>query len=418
VIHPRIPARTGPRPSHGGITCPYCFTVIPRREVRFRCQGGAPGRGSGCQPQVDQVLADYLGSTVAATLPPVFSGDGRRQRANCPRCGQETFRRVCPECHNQLPAQYCETPGRIVALVGAKNAGKSTYIAVLLHELEHRLGSELRTSLVACDDRTIDRYQQDFARPLFGEHRLLPTTQSAATEIRWPMVFLLSRTREGRFRRHDTSLALVLFDTAGEDLGRRDLVDLHLRYLTAADAIIFLVDPLELPGASADTRVEARAATGPDGDTNPLHVLGRVTETLRSGHELRPGQRLKVPLAVGLTKIDVLQPSLASQSPLHRPRPRSARLDLDDREAVHEQIRALLHSWHADGLDHYLQHNYAEYGFFGLSALGGLPRDGVVAPGGIRPYRVEDPLLWLLHRYGMLDAGHSTPGPRPNGGAR
>jgi hypothetical protein len=126
---------------------------------------------------------------------------------------------------------------------------------------------------------------------------------------------------------------------------------------------------------------------------------------------------LKVPLAVALTKIDVLQPSLARQSRLHQPRPRSARLDLDDREAVHEQVRALLHSWHADGLEHYLQHNYAEYGFFGLSALGGLPRDGVVAPGGIRPYRVEDPLLWLLHRYGMLDAGHGTPGQsRPSGG--
>jgi GTPase SAR1 family protein len=369
---------------------------------------------------VDQVLASYLGSTVAATLPPVFAADGRRQRANCPRCGQETFRRVCPACHNQLPAQYCETPGRIVALVGAKNAGKSTYIAVLLHELEHRLGSELQTSLVACDDRTIERYQQDFARPLFGEHRLLPTTQSAATAIRWPMVYLLTRTREGRFgRRHNASLALVLFDTAGEDLGRRDLVDLHLRYLTAADAIIFLVDPLELPGASTDTREEAQGGPDPDGDTNPLHVLSRITATLRSGHELRPGQRLKVPLAVALTKIDVLQPALSRQSPLHQPRPRTARLDLDDRDAVHEQVRALMHSWHAEQLEHFLQHNYAEYGFFGLSALGGLPRDGEVAPGGIRPYRVEDPLLWLLHRYGMLDAGRGTAGsPRPSGGTR
>ncbi|MGH3738649.1 MAG: hypothetical protein ACRDT6_24050 [Micromonosporaceae bacterium] len=385
------------------ITCPYCFTAVPRRSVRFRCQGGAPGRGTGCPPEVDTVLADYLGSEVAATLPPVFTADGRRQRADCPHCGLDTFRRVCPTCHNQLPAQYSETPSKIVALVGAKNAGKSTYIAVLLHELEHRLGAELGTSLVACDDRTIDRYQTDFATPLFGEHRLLPTTQSAATAIRWPMVYLLSRTRQGRFnRRQDASLALVLFDTAGEDLGRRDLVDLHLRYLTAADAIIFLVDPLELPGAAADTREEARATTVPD--ANPLHVLGRVTETLRSGHELRPGQRLKVPMAIALTKIDVLQPSLEQQSPLHQPRPRSAQLDLDDRDAAHEQVRALLHSWHAEGLDHYLDHNYAEHAFFGLSALGGLPKDGAVAPGGIRPYRVEDPLLWLLHRFGMLDA--------------
>ncbi|MQA24018.1 MAG: hypothetical protein GEU94_00800 [Micromonosporaceae bacterium] len=390
------------------ITCPYCFTMSPRRSVRFRCQGGAPGRGSGCPPEVDTVLADYLGSTVAATLPPVFDADGRRQRAECPACRQETFKRVCPACHNQLPAQYCETPGKIVALVGAKNSGKSTYISVLLHELEHRLGSELQTSLVACDDRTIDRYQRDFAKPLFGEHRLLPTTQSAATAIRWPMVYLLSRTRHKRFRRQDTSLTLVLFDTAGEDLGRRDLVDLHLRYLTAADAIIFLVDPLELPGAAADTRAEARPADEHSPDANPLHVLSRVTETLRSGHELRPGQRLKVPMAIALTKIDVLQPSLEQQSPLHRPRPRTAELDADDREAVHEQVRAMMHHWHTEGLDNYLDHNYAEHAFFGLSALGGIPEGDSVGPGGIRPYRVEDPLLWLLHRFGMLEASRSA----------
>ena len=410
----RLPSNAAlPHLSVGGgdFRCPYCFATVAAKAVRFRCQGGAPGRGSGCPPEVDPVLADYLGSTVAATLPPVFSADGRRQRARCPRCGQDTFRRVCPECHNQLPAQYVETPGRIVALVGAKNAGKSTYIAVLLHELEHRLGSELQTALVACDDRTIDRYRRDFAIPLFEEHRLLPTTQSAATEIRWPMVYQLSRTTEGRFRRrHDSSLTLVLFDTAGEDLGRRDLVDLHLRYLTAADAIIFLLDPLELPGAAADTRAEARSAGVTDPDANPLHILSRVTEILRSGKELRPGQRLKVPLAVALTKIDVLQPSLAVQSPLHRPRPRIARLDSDDREAVHEQVRSLLHHWHADGLDHYLRHHYAEYGYFGLSALGDLPRDGSVAPGGIRPYRVEDPLLWLLHRFGMLQATRKSRG--------
>jgi len=341
---------------------------------------------------------------VAATLPPVFTADGRRQRATCPSCGQETFRRVCPECHNQLPAQYCETTSKIVALVGAKNAGKSTYIAVLLHELEHRLGAELNTSLVACDDRTIDRYHNDFARPLFNEHRLLPTTQSAATAIRWPMVYLLTRRRRRLMGVRDTSLTLVLFDTAGEDLDRRDSVDLHLRYLIAADAIIFLVDPLELPGAAADTRAEARAVAGVDSAlSSPLEVIGRVTEVLRSANELRSGQRLRVPLAVALTKIDALQPRLERQSPLHRPRPRTGTLDLTDREAVHEQVRALLHGWNAEGLETFLEHNYGQYGLFGLSALGGVPRNGVIASGGIRPYRVEDPLLWLLYQFGMLD---------------
>lgn len=367
------------------ITCPYCFAAVPRERIAFRCAGDA-GRGPGCAPRPDEPLAAYLGSAVS--LPPVFGppAAGRRRRtaqrrAACPDCGRFTARRACPECHNPLPAAYCETPGKIVALVGAKNSGKSTYIAVLLHELSHRVGAELGSSLVACDDRTIERYKRDFHRPLFAERRLLPATASAVDAPREPLVYLLTRTR----RRREMSLTLVLFDTAGEDLRSRDVADLHLRYVAAADAIIFLLDPMELASGG-----------GPD---DPVDIIARVTELLRSGRDLPHGRRLPVPAAVALTKID----ALPADGALRQGRTRSAVLDLDDREAVHEQIRAMLHDWQAGELDRYLAHEYAEYGLFGVSALGGVPRGGSVGAGGIRPYRVEDPLLWLLHRFGMLD---------------
>ena len=287
------------------LTCPYCFAAIPRERIAFRCVGRS-GRGPGCAPELDERLARYTGSTAAASLPPVFPPPGRAAgkgvlaralragagtafggpafgapatgaaRADCPRCGRPTGRRVCPECHNPLPAAYCDTTGRIVALVGAKNAGKSTYIAVLLHELMNRVGTELDASLVACDDRTIDRFKRDFARPLFDERRLLATTASAATAPREPLVYLLTRThttRTGRDRQ--VALTLVLFDTAGEDLRSRDVTDLHLRYLEAADAIIFLVDPLVLPDGGST-------------DSDPIDVIARVTEVVSGG---RSGSR-------------------------------------------------------------------------------------------------------------------------------
>jgi hypothetical protein len=375
------------------ITCPYCFARVPAERIAFRC-AGSPGRGPGCAPRLDTELAVYTGSPAAASLPPVFGppdggrlgmGRGAQRRAACPECGQNTARRVCPECHNPLPGAYCETPGKIVALVGAKNSGKSTYIAVLLHELSHRIGAELGTSLVACDDRTIERYKRDFHRPLFGDRRLLPATASAVTTPRDPLVYLLTRTRRRRMRQQDMSLTLVLFDTAGEDLRSRDVTDLHLRYLAAADAIIFLVDPLELTGGG-----------DPDGD--PINVIARVTDLLRAGRDVPHGRKLPVPAAVALTKID----ALPLDGALQQNRALPAVLDLNDREAVHEQVRALLYDWQAGELDRYLGHEYADYGLFGVSALGGVPRDGAVGTGGIRPYRVEDPLLWLLHQFGML----------------
>jgi GTPase SAR1 family protein len=383
------------------LTCPYCFAAVSRDRVAFRCVGRS-GRGAGCAPVLDEKLAAYTGSTAAASLPPVFAPPkpGRALRAGaafgragsravCPGCGRPTGRRVCPECHNPLPAAYCDTPGRIVALVGAKNAGKSTYIAVLLHELMNRVGTELDASLVACDDRTIDRFKRDFARPLFDERRLLPTTASAATAPREPLVYLLTRTHVGRAgRARHLALTLVLFDTAGEDLRSRDVTDLHLRYLEAADAIVFLVDPHELPGGGSP-------------DSDPIDVIARVTEVVRGRRGTRRDGRLDIPAAVALTKIDAL-PSVAPQSALHRARGHPGALDLDDREAVHEQVRALLHERQAGQLDRYLSQRYAHYALFGVSSLGGSPSDGRVGTGGVRPYRVEDPLLWLLYRFGML----------------
>jgi hypothetical protein len=48
--------------------------------------------------------------------------------------------------------------------------------------------------------------------------------------------------------------------------------------------------------------------------------------------------------------------------------------------------------------------NYANYRFFGVSALGAEPdyASYAVAPGGVQPHRVEDPVLWLLSKAGMV----------------
>jgi hypothetical protein len=48
--------------------------------------------------------------------------------------------------------------------------------------------------------------------------------------------------------------------------------------------------------------------------------------------------------------------------------------------------------------------NYADYRYFGVSALGAEPdyRGHTVAPGGIRPHRVADPVLWLLSKKGTV----------------
>ncbi|MDQ3917130.1 MAG: hypothetical protein M3348_01390, partial [Acidobacteriota bacterium] len=60
------------------------------------------------------------------------------------------------------------------------------------------------------------------------------------------------------------------------------------------------------------------------------------------------------------------------------------------------------------GLDNFLQHNFHDYSFFGLSALGSQPDAQGRLSSGVAPFRVEDPLLWILYRLGIV------PGQRKN----
>lgn len=369
------------------LTCPYCFATVARKSLLFRCPGTGPGRGPGCNP------------------PPLFAADGRKSRAVHKDCGQTSLLRACPECKHDLASDYCDVPSRIVALVGAKESGKSTYIGVLIHELMNKVGEEFQFSLKACDDRTGRRYQRDFEQYLYHDRQVIPVTPSAATELHDPLVYLLTvqKRRWGR-----KALTLVFFDTAGEDLSSSESVDRHLRYLGAADAIVFLVDPLALSGAAADVAPAALAnQQGPASD-DPREVIGRITNLLRASENRPAPKRLKQAVALAVTKVDGLRPTVAEHSPMHRARGRAGRLDLTDRGLVDEQVRALLTRWNAGVLDRLLADAYSAHNLFGLSALGQIPSGGSLGRFGISPVRVEDPLLWLLHRFGIIRASRGS----------
>ena len=73
---------------------------------------------------------------------------------------------------------------------------------------------------------------------------------------------------------------------------------------------------------------------------------------------------------------------------------------------MHEHMLALMHEWNAADIDTHMRLNYSDYRYFGVSALGAEPdyAGGAVAPGGVQPHRVEDPVLWLLSKTRTVSA--------------
>ncbi|MFE1310807.1 hypothetical protein [Streptomyces sp. NPDC058755] len=399
------------------VICPYCFARASAAKLPYRClmtpsgvRGGAP-----CGPERDDAWAGFMGPGVppaARMRGPVFTParkvaglGGGGSSVPCPQCGVPTPVRVCGSCHSDLPSDYCDQDSRIIALVGAKASGKSTYVSVLVNELNQRVGQAYHASLAAMGQSTQTR-DKEMAEDLYERLRLPDATRPAALGFNDPLLYRLSLPRKGLLggagTRHTT---LVFFDAAGEDLAGAEAMDRYTRYLGAADGIVLLVDPLQL-GSVRDRLAVHEGPPLPVVETSPQQIAADLAAQLRAHGKGRTRGRVSTPIAVAVTKTDMLRPLLDPHSPLLRNAPHSAgTYDGEDRLAVHEELRSLLTDWDSGALLRQLELDFAELSLFGLSALGASPPADApadVPKSGPQPVRVEDPLLWLLSRRGLL----------------
>ncbi len=398
--------------------CPYCYEEISRRQAWFRCTGGISPHGRRCGPEVDEVLRGHTGYTGA--LPPSFAARGRPGSADCPQCEGHTTIRICPVCHSRLPIHFGRVRSHLIVPVGGKESGKTVFMTVLIHELMHRTGQRLNAAIVGADDHTRHRFTTDYERPLYREADLLGPTRAAGTHKKTPLVFRFTnetgrpRGVNGQLARASGSGAaqhtlLSFFDTAGEDLTSQQSLEQNAGYLAAANSIILLLDPLQMPGAQELARPGTQLPTLAGPDQGPAAVLENITGLFLSVEGKRPDQRISKPLAIVFTKMDAFLHDLKETSPLRRLPAHGAHFDEHDSLHVHGEIQRLLTRWDGARIDRIASQNYSSYRYFGVSALGEAPTPGEestketrVSPRGIRPYRVTDPFLWLLAHYGII----------------
>ncbi len=393
----------------GPLHCPYCFHPLQARDIKFRCAGRPGPAGRRCEARIDQVLAAHTDDSRARH--PAFTADGRRRTAIHPDCGVETTQRICPRCHQQLPTHFGTADNRLIALIGAKESGKTVFMTVLLHELQNRVGARFGLAVMAADDHTRDQFSADYEDRLYHDGLLHDPTRTAAGTRggRRPLVFSMALNRRRMGRRFTDRSLFSFFDTAGEDLRSADSVDRNVRYLTGADGIILLLDPLQMRGARPLARPGTMLpgpAASPD---DPASVLGRVTDLMHGAMRTRRGGLIQKPIAVAFSKMDTLEATLPEDAALLCDSPSGAVYDERDGAAVHEEMLAVLQKWQGGSIDRMLAQNFKTYRFFGVSALGRSPvRDDQdrqrVSRYGVQPRRVQDPFLWLLSQFRTIPA--------------
>jgi len=381
------------------LACPYCYEVFPEWRIEFRCSGRPGPDGERCEPEPDPRLETLFGTT--GDRPHTFRDGRHRYQSVCPISGAQTFDRVCPRCHSTLPVHFGRIRSQLIALVGARDSGKTVFMTVFMHEFGYRLGDRLGASIPGADDETRNSFKRDYEQRLYTGHSLPDPTFTVAAErlgYRPPMVFRFKRQVQSHFPGRTRQTLLSFFDTAGEDLTTKASIELNGRYLRAADAIILILDPLQTAGGRRLAADEA-LLQDPRPEDDPYNVLQRITEMLKAGHRDRP---VRKPLAVLFTKLDALWHDFAEGSALKRPEPSGAGCDELDSLDVHRHVQALLHDWDGRQIDQYLQHNYRCFRYFGVSALGAIPTPDKRVSTVIQPYRVGDPILWLLSKAHMV----------------
>jgi hypothetical protein len=160
-----------------------------------------------------------------------------------------------------------------------------------------------------------------------------------------------------------------------------------------------LLDPLQIPSI----RQQLASANFPPADlkASPEYIVGRLRDLFEREHRLRATQKVKVPVAFALSKIDALFQLLEPGSEFHHAGQHGGYLDLDDVQSVHSEIQTYLSLWLSPNFCNIIHSSFGRYNFFGVSSLGEQP-DQNNRLSSISPLRVEDPFLWILQQFGLI----------------
>ena len=328
----------------------------------------------------------------------------------CPTCGGLAKRRACPQCHTALPIDFVDTRNPMIGLVGAKGSGKTVLMTVLVKQLREVIGQRFGADIrIATDNpdghQGLSDYQASREVPLYAKRTLPVGTGQLGSAGRQRATPIVLRWRQESARliggKSLRSTMLSFVDTAGEDLNDIETA-FTLEYISVCDSLIIALDPFGLPGARA--RLNLPEAAIQVEDDVPLDVVSRITELLRTEGNVKTRKRIALPVAIVFSKIDAFYPTMDRHSPIMSTATGLPAYENADGLAVHEHMLALLHSWNAADIDNHMRLNYSDYRYFGVSALGAEPdySSFTVAPGGVQPHRVEDPVLWLLSKSGTV----------------
>lgn len=294
-------------------------------------------------------------------------------------------RRYCylEDCGQPLPPDLDDRQARIVSVVGLNAAGKTYYLATALTEALNGPGLDIAGFReFEPDEETAQRFFLNYYSPVYRDNQALQATPEAGSAGQKSLNFR-ARIDGGH------PMLVMTHDISGETLMDYAKRARDAGFLRHSSAVIFLVDPLEFEPIREQSYEHIQGRT--------IHQRDLLAATLRELESEVGGH--KVPVAVVVSKSDLLEPFLPASATLLGPPPRHREQTLNEwlRE-LHQTSAAVREVLIKMGQDRLVRaaESYGPVSFHAVSALGGRPAPG--GPSRPNPRRVLDPLALVLWR--------------------
>jgi hypothetical protein len=292
-----------------------------------------------------------------------------------------------------------------VAILGAKQSGKTTYLQALLNYFDQQFSAKYSTKLAAPVGNAVSEARLNDLREFIQSGTLPEATKSAANvergserDPRKPIQF--------EFGGNASPIAGIdIYDLAGEDMDSYKSMSLYKSELAKVDLIILLVDPMQV--TSMEQVLRGAVAAPPKG-TAPFVVLQNLEQILSESDSGVPSHKL----AVVVSKFDGIEIAAEMEgTPVYGMLDKGLSLTRDvntnstkrynerDGITLDRQVMGLINKF--DDMAAFTRALadstvFAEKRCFVVSSLGHSTDATRMDKAGITSFRISDPILWAL----------------------
>ncbi len=301
--------------------------------------------------------------------------------------GRQKLDSFCPHCDRRLEGEDPRFRPMLLPVIAGRSAGKTVFqVSLLIQLLKRQERNKCTLAFVVTDDQ----YEYETASQMFNQGRILSQTLD-----RIPKALQLNYMANGR------KLRIHMYDAAGEAYEMEEGVQ-QLTFLEHCHGLLLLIDPFSIEAVRQRFANELRTYPGDatPSDAQPDEVYSRLIEFLQQQHVRSGTRKIKIPLALVVTKRDAfhLDRELGVVALREAQRREYQQAQQEQREARTLDPSAVVRQWLCDhnleGLIHNIEGQFVQCRYFSCSALGRMPSRQAGQP--FSPRDVEAPFDWLI----------------------